>query len=70
MKKILALTLAILMISSLFVGVALAEESVKIGVSFSNLTNTVWAELCDEAVKYAKETYNADVTITSFDGDV
>jgi|GEM_PF-307958 len=45
------------------------DKAYKIGISFSDLTNTVWAELCEEAVSYAKSQYNADATVVSFDGD-
>lgn len=41
----------------------------KIGVSFSDLTNTVWAELCEEAVSYAESEYGSEVTVVSFEGD-
>lgn len=45
------------------------KKSYKIGISFSDLTNTVWAELCEEAVSYAKSEYNTEATVVSFDGD-
>lgn len=45
------------------------KEGIKIGISFSDLTNTVWAELCEEAVQYAKSEYGAEATVVSFDGD-
>lgn len=55
-KKLIATLLTAGMVGSLATG-AFAEsaESYKIGFSFYNLSNAVWAELVEEAVRYGEE---------------
>lgn len=53
MKKLVALLLIFSLTMS--VGFAMAEESYKIGFSFYNLSNPVWAEVCKTAESYGKE---------------
>lgn len=55
-KKLMATLMAAAMVGSLATG-AFAEEaeSYKIGFSFYNLSNAVWAELVEEAVRYGEE---------------
>lgn len=56
-KKMVALMAAAMVGTLAFGGSAMAEEaeSYKIGFSFYNLSNPVWAELVEEAVTYGKE---------------
>ena len=53
-KKLVATLLTAGMAAALSVG-ASAEENYKIGFSFYNLSNPVWAELVEEAVAYGAE---------------
>lgn len=55
-KKLMATLMAAAMVGSLATG-AFAEEAepYKIGFSFYNLSNAVWAELVEEAVRYGEE---------------
>ena len=59
-KKLVATLLTAGMAAALSVG-ASAEENYKIGFSFYNLSNPVWAELVEEAVAYGAEK-GCDVT--------
>lgn len=53
-KKLIATMLTAVMVGSLATG-AFAEDAYKIGFSFYNLSNPVWAELVEEAVRYGGE---------------
>ena len=54
-KKMMVALLTGGLISACAAGTVMAEDSYKIGFSFYNLSNPVWAELVEEAVVYGEE---------------